>query len=195
MNQDEMTMREKLVTATIELIERDSIDTITIRSIAKEAEVNSAAINYYFGTKENLLEAALKATLNHAFSDLVELLQREENPGIVLQMFFEYLLEGGIEHHGVTKAHLFEPFLHNNYEGIFKEWFDSVLEQLLNKFKALMPAENEDKLRRATVQVTSIVLFPVIFPDLFGGIAVNFHDKETRQAYVKELIERHFQLC
>lgn len=192
MNQDDMTMREKLVSATIELIETDSIDSITIRSIAKKAEVNSAAINYYFGTKENLLEAALKATLNHAFSDLVELLARDDNPRAVLQMFFEYLLEGGIEHQGITKAHLFEPFLHNKYEGIFQEWFNSVLEQLLNKFKILQPEIDETKLRRATVQVASTVLFPVIFPDMFDGIAVNFRNKETRRQYVEEMIGRFF---
>ncbi|MDP4095119.1 MAG: TetR family transcriptional regulator, partial [Bacillota bacterium] len=58
MNSEEKNAKERIILATIELIEKKGINSITTRGIASTANVNSAAINYYFGSKEKLLDEA-----------------------------------------------------------------------------------------------------------------------------------------
>jgi AcrR family transcriptional regulator len=55
--------RERLLAATIELLERDGWDSVTVRKIGAEAGVNIALVNYHFGSKTNLKLAALEAAL------------------------------------------------------------------------------------------------------------------------------------
>ena len=62
-----LTNEEKIILATISCIEKYGIDRTTIRQIGQEAGVNSAAINYYFRSKDALIERALDIALNNAF--------------------------------------------------------------------------------------------------------------------------------
>ena len=55
--------RERLLAATVEVIARDGWDAATARKIASTAGVNAGLINYHFGSKANLMLAALEATL------------------------------------------------------------------------------------------------------------------------------------
>jgi AcrR family transcriptional regulator len=55
--------RERLIAATAEVIARDGWDAATARKIASTAGVNAGLINYHFGSKANLMLAALEATL------------------------------------------------------------------------------------------------------------------------------------
>ena len=53
--------RKQLISATMELMRREGVQSMTIRSIAKEASAPLAAANYCFGTKDELMEAAAEA--------------------------------------------------------------------------------------------------------------------------------------
>jgi len=55
--------KERILTSTIELLERDGWDAVTVRGIAAHAGVNLALVNYHFGSKTNLKLAALDAAL------------------------------------------------------------------------------------------------------------------------------------
>jgi len=58
--------KERILAATIELLERDGWDAVTVRGIAAHAEVNLALVNYHFGSKTNLKLAAFDAVLHDA---------------------------------------------------------------------------------------------------------------------------------
>ena len=62
--------KEKILHATIDAIVKNGIQNVTTRVIAQEAGVNNAALHYYFGTKEQLLEAFLPGldSINPDFS-------------------------------------------------------------------------------------------------------------------------------
>lgn len=53
--------REQLISATVELMRREGVQSVTIRAIAKEANAPLAAANYCFGNKDELMEAAAEA--------------------------------------------------------------------------------------------------------------------------------------
>jgi len=55
--------KERILATTIDLLERDGWDSVTVRKIGAEAGVNIALVNYHFGSKTNLKLAALDAAL------------------------------------------------------------------------------------------------------------------------------------
>ena len=53
-------IKEKLIEITARILREKGFKSATVRAITKEAKVNIAAIRYYFGSKEELISAALE---------------------------------------------------------------------------------------------------------------------------------------
>jgi AcrR family transcriptional regulator len=65
--------KEKILDATLEFIQKEGFEAVTIRKIAELSATNISLVNYYFGSKENLLSEAIEVILNgfqHTFSIL-----------------------------------------------------------------------------------------------------------------------------
>jgi len=61
--------REKIIKAASRAFARDGYEGASIRAIVAAAEVNQAAINYHFGSKEGLYRAVLQTALRALMSD------------------------------------------------------------------------------------------------------------------------------
>ena len=57
--------KKQLISATMELMRREGVQSVTIRSIAKEASAPLAAANYCFGSKDDLMDAAAEAWFDY----------------------------------------------------------------------------------------------------------------------------------
>jgi AcrR family transcriptional regulator len=98
--------RERILNAAIDIIERDGIEAATARAIAAVARVNLAAINYYYRSKDALMEAALAASWEHALVDLRVFLKQEPwNPRAGMEALAMYLSEGAEKFPTVTRLH------------------------------------------------------------------------------------------
>ncbi|WP_113719686.1 TetR/AcrR family transcriptional regulator [Arthrobacter dokdonensis] len=53
--------KEQLISATVEIMRREGVQSVTIRAIAKEANAPLATAHYCFDNKEELMEAAAEA--------------------------------------------------------------------------------------------------------------------------------------
>ncbi|MFF2908002.1 TetR/AcrR family transcriptional regulator [Paenibacillus sp. NPDC057934] len=65
--------KEKIMRATLELTKQEGFESITIKKIADASSTNVALVNYYFGSKENLINESVKLILNsfqHTFAIL-----------------------------------------------------------------------------------------------------------------------------
>jgi AcrR family transcriptional regulator len=60
--------KEQLISATVELMRREGVQSVTMRAIAKEANAPLATANYCFSGKEELMEAAAEAWLKNLSS-------------------------------------------------------------------------------------------------------------------------------
>ena len=70
---NELGTKERIIKVTMELIASEGFQNVTIRKIANQADVNLAAVNYHFGSKDAVINEALKtvmAQLINAFSQL-----------------------------------------------------------------------------------------------------------------------------
>lgn len=57
--------KEQLISATVELMRREGVQSVTIRAIAKEANAPLAAAHYCFNNKDQLMDAAAEAWLKN----------------------------------------------------------------------------------------------------------------------------------
>lgn len=99
---------ERILAAAVEVIEREGAERATVRMIAAEAGVNLAAINYHFRSKDELMEAAIRSTWEHASRDLRAFLQVESSSlSERIEALLLYLLQGGRVYPNITRAFLF----------------------------------------------------------------------------------------
>ena len=188
-------MREDIVKqimiALIECIEEEGIQKVTVRKIADKARVNPAAINYYFGSKENLIEETLKATLDEAFinnlRDYEDLWKRD----IIKAMkgFLGDIFEGMTAYQGLTKAHFSEAFFHGRYDTDLLKKFNEFLENFYVLVSEKLPGSAVLERKFFVVQVLSAIFFPGLFPSLFEAfLGKDFSQKGTRDNYVSALV-------
>lgn len=189
---EELSAREKLILATIECIEEEGIQAVTTRSIAKKANVNSAAINYYFGTKDNLLEQTLKSRIEHTFSDISIMI--EENKGssdLLVKEILSYIVEGMINYQGLIKAVFYDPLINNDYDNQAVKWLNEVLKNIFINIKNNSDIDNNIKL--SIVQMTSSTLFLGLSPNFFNEfLGINFKDKDEQKKYVDYMVKHYF---
>jgi len=62
-SENELTTKRNILNSTLELIETEGLENVTLRKIATLANVNLALINYHFGSKDKLINEALKELL------------------------------------------------------------------------------------------------------------------------------------
>ena len=192
MSQENLSTKEKIIVAAIACIEESGLQSLTIRSIAAKAGVNSAAISYYFGTKEKLVEEALNRTLEELKKIPEEILRAE---GLDLEQrlraFFTALLDGLVSWPRLIKAHLQSPLLDGNYGTPFCDMFNSFLTDLLRHLEEMPSSQREQNLRALIIQSISAVLIPGLMPGFFQYFAgLDFADPEARRSYVEDLVNR-----
>ncbi len=69
--------RQKIIAAARLLFTKNAYTAVKTRDIAKEAGINLALLNYYFGSKEKLFEIVMTENIGHFFKDVTLLLNDE----------------------------------------------------------------------------------------------------------------------
>jgi AcrR family transcriptional regulator len=81
--------REQLISATVGLMQREGIQSITLRAIAKEADAPLATVHYCFRDKDELMDAAAEHWLQRMSS-----YSSDVPAGLGLRKTVEYVAEG-----------------------------------------------------------------------------------------------------
>ena len=117
-------------------IEAEGLQGATIRKIADQSGVNVAAINYHFGSKEQLFSIVMNATLNESFvnniNDYKDLWQTY--PRKALQNFLFDTMAGAINYPNLTKAHFSKTFNQSDYSTNSVQRINVFLSDLQQRF-------------------------------------------------------------
>lgn len=186
-------VEEKIINATIECIERFGIKGTTNRQIAAIAGVNSASVNYYFRSKENLINHCMKVTLNNAFDwkDISKL--PGTTPRERCKAIFSDLLFGGLKFPGVSRAHFYDLIVDGNYTSIVVEKLNEFMENLVRDLKEKGANMPEDELYLACTQITSAVIMFILTPRLFEKkFGVDFSEQQTIQLFMDRMVDKLF---
>ena len=149
--------KQKILDATWELIQAEGIEGATTRKIASRAATNSALVNYYFGSKEQLLNEVVKHHLE-SFREAFKLLDDTAIPPLArLRVFLltyatlllqhpelskrllsqEDLFASHVEYVEFLKRQGFEKLVHTVLEIVGQEYRENVLLMIRHLFGAI----------------------------------------------------------
>lgn len=181
---------ERILRATIECLERDGVQAVTTRSIARQADVNVAAINYYFRSKERLLKEAMEASIAGIFDSLPELgNQAPTDAREALVSFFDRFLRTALAYRSRIRSHLYAPMLEDDYSGPYAQQVGRFREELRQQLAAAMPGAGSTERAHAAAWLLSATLMPALFPRLFTPHLEHDLSQDTqRRDYLRSLL-------
>ena len=184
----ENSVEEKIINAAINCLEQYGVEGTTNRVIAAEAGINSAAINYYFRSKEVLIQKAMERTMDHAFdwSDF------PDAPGLTVQQrcynIFNHLIEGGVNFPGVTRAHFHDLLSEGNYDALVVKRLIIFTRQLVDDLEAHGYKGNRADLELAVMQIMNAAFMSILVPHLYkSSLGLDLSDPDTRHRYLEKL--------
>jgi TetR/AcrR family transcriptional regulator, regulator of cefoperazone and chloramphenicol sensitivity len=183
--------KEHILLSTIDAIEKHGLMNLTTRLIAEEAGVNNAALHYYFGTKEQLLDAALNQTAYHMLGDTKTILESEKPIEKRIREMLEYIIEGILRFPNIIRAHMIGPLLYkerqNELSYLLNSWVDLTTEAL----QPHISMEKSKQLKFNLNMVFSVILISGLLagpPEDYGWI--DLQDIDERQALMDYAIQQ-----
>ncbi len=185
-------VKQRIVEATIACIEKRGVSKITTRVVAKEAGVNVASINYYFGTKENLLEDTFRTALDHFFFDIQELFTVTELHSYSLsKVFFSFLLEGILHYPRLVQILIFNEQIAPRFRETLLRHFSSYIQMLATRIQEENPACSALEANMRVVQMLHGVL-SVCHPfQLHTTVGCDLRDPSLKERYLDLLLSRY----
>jgi AcrR family transcriptional regulator len=180
----------KIIEATIACIEQYGIQGTTNRKIAELAGVNSAAINYYFRSKDALIQRVMQVTLHNAF-DLEDIPQQPgDSAAERCKAIFNHLIAGGAGFPGLTRAHFYDLLTEGDYDSLAVKKINEFMQQLAEDLRARGAALDPDELRLACAQIAAAALMMILAPRLFADkLGIDMTDEATRRQFIDRLVE------
>lgn len=181
---------QRIILAAIDIINTGGSSAVTIRRVAEAADVNSAALNYYFGSKENLIQQALGIALSNIYSDWELILSSADldAPEKVF-LLFDYMMEGIHRYPGFTRSFLFEPVEDTSVKEQFIKKLDKLLAMLAAELsgESTVPAKSmKISLGRALQSAMLSSMIPEFFTILTGS---EIDSSSTRNEFILPLVD------
>jgi AcrR family transcriptional regulator len=190
--------RQRIILGTMVCLERDGMDGLTVRSIAREAGVNVAAVNYYFGSKARLLGEVQRLQLATGFSEPVaELDVLLASPDLTAAEALRRFLAGFIRdmsrYPRTVEAYMHEALMRQDYSGAAFPALNRFLEDFLERTGEMLGPGDGRARRLSVLQLWSAILFLGLLPkatEPFLGGALT--QDEAIDEYAARLVEQFF---
>ncbi len=171
MQKAKTSTKEKILLATIECIEKEGIHAVTIRKIAKIANVNIASVNYHFNSKQNLLHQLAKFTAENMVREWYMQLENENEIETILKFIAKELIVGILQYPNLSRWHFFEIF--NKPENIISQYLIGFIEKLSEKINKLYPNLPPQNIQKLIIQFFSLFIFYPLFNTIFNSALKN----------------------
>ncbi len=179
---------ERIIKAALGIMGKQGVLKFTVRDIARQANVNLAAINYYFRSKENLFKEIEKyfdrsiIEINKTLDDAdLEPMKRlvtwakqymknlSDNPGIIWMLAYK-----------VLKKEKIEKTMEN---------FINITNKPLEKLLSEIMDDDEEIIKMKAIQILSGILYPLIIQYGVGKVyEIDFEDPSMREKHIESLI-------
>lgn len=196
---DTVTARERILRAAETLFAERGIDAVSLREVTVDAGVNVAAIHYYFGSKEALLEEIFVSRAKPIAERRLALLEkvRRDKSGKpvleeVLRAFLRPALEVGDEVGGEAFIRLrarlaFEPA--DLRRAILAKTFDASSREFLKALALALPALERDQLYWRFHFVLGAMTYTMAAPGRIESLSEGAMDTSDREAALEALVD------
>jgi AcrR family transcriptional regulator len=204
---DDLTTRARILEATVRLLYSGQLPELTTRRIAAEAQVNVAAINYYFRSKDELMDEAVQAATAAAFDRGMQMLRAPGKPP--LDRLREYLFgysTGLVKFPWVTRAAWTGLYLKEGGDTFYGRFMRAMLDLVRQVIEEIRGLRDEDSAApgrpggsgasgtgstTAALMVLSCVIFPFLVSNtLRDAGAIDYTDDEARRRYIDTTLAR-----
>jgi AcrR family transcriptional regulator len=125
---EEKSPERRIIVAALDCVEEAGLEGATVRAIAAKAGLNPAAVNYYYRSKDRLIEAALRGSWTHVAEDVDRIRAEGPNAKTALVQTIRYLLEGVWRYPRIMRAIIAEePSLKAETAAFFLSLFARLL--------------------------------------------------------------------
>ncbi len=180
------TTKEKILHATLEIIGSKGVQYVTTRKIAAQADVNVAAINYHFGSKDNVVNEALKTFTYKLMKPFEHLDDLTVPPEERLRNFLRSYADSTLEYPDVFRNFIDQVMHNSNLSFEYIEFMKKVgWEKLKALIREITLANDEDILLMKIFQMFSSLEFPVLMGAKMKKLSqFDYYDKDCRYKYV-----------
>lgn len=185
-------MKEKMVAITARILREKGFKAATVRTIAKEANVNIAAVRYYFGSKEELIGAALEYMMS-ALENVVSVLDDSRlSPTERMKKYILGYFALAHKHPALFRS-ISSPSSTDARETYFiylNLLHDQSWEKVIENMAAITGYTDRRDLELKCVQIFSAVEFPIILEsNSKNSFITHYTDAATLERYVDILLD------
>lgn len=190
---ENLTTKEKIVRVAMDIIAEEGFHNITIRKIAARAGVNVAAVNYHFGSKDTVINEALKNVTDQLKSSFLYLKTNNEDAEVKIAVFIKNYTHLMFKYPDIIKNMINHAIYnkpldqHVEYMTFLETEGAQLIKQVI---KQLRPDQEEDYLELKTLYLISGLSFPFLMGQHIKTImGVDLYNDQTRQTYTHILLE------
>ncbi|MBN2046699.1 MAG: TetR/AcrR family transcriptional regulator [Anaerolineaceae bacterium] len=180
-----------IIEATIDCIEEFGLNGATNRRIAAKAGVNIAAINYYFRSKQVLLDTVMQITLDNAFDwEDLRALPGEDALSWCTEIFVD-LLKGAKRYPGLTRAHFQDVFIEANYQTPGAKRMQAFSAQLVDELLARGLDKDRGTTAEAVTQLCLTFISASMIPQFYAEtFNIDLTDEAQIRAFFRNLVRK-----
>lgn len=188
--------KQDILKATVELIRDEGIECATLRRIASRADANLALVNYHFGSKEKLINQAVRS-LVLTFDDVFKVLEDDLMPPKErLKQFFYRYVQHLQQYPGLVRQMIDQSRVIFESQHEFSHYCKVMKTQkLMSTLSEITHEDDDDELRAMLMQLYGAIFFPVIMKSfLLNGeedMAPAIHIPSL-EVQIEKLFEHYF---
>lgn len=187
------TTKQKIIQVTMEIIAEEGFHNITIRKIAARAHVNIAAVNYHYGSKDGVIDAALATVTDEMRKAFTLLTDDRQDVKTRLLEFINHYTDVIHKYPDLIK-NMIDHALHNKPLDKHAEYMTFLKIEGIALMKMtiaeIRPEASKEELYMFTLHLLSALSFPILMGDYIGEMmGVDLKEEKVRHIYVKTLLQ------
>lgn len=190
-NVSQNSTKNKILDATLDIISNHGFQNVTIRKIALAANVNIAAINYHFGSKDNVINEALEHLMAKIKKVFVHLKDSKIPPKARLKTFMGSYSKTLEKYPDQIRNLIYQSiFGKNNSRNTYQNYLKTEGLSLLKKNIQEVSHDDTDRiLTLKSVMILSSLSFPVLLGKIGEDITnINSNEVDVKNSYIELLI-------
>ncbi|MEI8215740.1 MAG: TetR/AcrR family transcriptional regulator [Eubacteriales bacterium] len=184
-----MDQKAKILEVTLNIIKEDGFNSLTVRKIAKDAKVNVAMINYYFGSKGNLLNQVIAIILDNFKESFIYLDDLSRPPIERIKLFLKSYAEICYKNKSTIRVFMlngaFEYLSQREYFAFIKSFGFHKVTEIMGEIAS---EENEQRQAMIALQIIGAIIFPTVMLD-----AINAEFK-VEDSLIEDNIDKYIDL-
>lgn len=180
--------KNKILEATLSIISNEGFQNVTIRRIAMDAGVNVAAVNYHFGSKDNVINEALEYLMIQAKEIFICLKKDNETAEMRLRNFIDRYAKSLAKYPDQIKNLIYQSIYEKeSTRNSFQEYLKTEgIGLIKTTIQQIRPNDSDVTLTMRAIQLLSCLSFPVLLGnrsvEIFG---VDLNAPQMRDNYIE----------